>query len=89
MAVTLVGTDPTCPTPTRRRIQPFANPPLYTYMFRWTESFKKVLKKGLKKVTELKKVLKKVMKLKKGLKKVNSLKKALKKVMNSKKNSKK
>ena len=59
------------------------------YMFRWTESLKKVLKKGLKKVTELKKVLKKVMKLKKGLKKVNSLKKALKKVMNSKKNSKK
>ena len=52
------------------------------YMFRWTESLKKVLKKGLKKVTELKKVLKKVMKLKKGLKKVNSLKKALKKVMN-------
>ena len=59
------------------------------YIFRWTESLKKVLKKGLKKVTELKKVLKKVMKLKKGLKKVNSLKKALKKVMNSKKNSKK
>ena len=59
------------------------------YMFRWTESLKKVLKKGLKKVTELKKVLKKVMKLKKGLKKVNSLKKALKKVMNLKKKSKK
>ena len=63
--------------------------PVPPYMFRWTESLKKVLKKGLKKVTELKKVLKKVMKLKKGLKKVNSLKKALKKVMNSKKNSKK
>ena len=44
-------------------------------MFRWTESLKKVLKKGLKKVTELKKVLKKVMKLKKGLKKVTELKK--------------
>ena len=58
---------------------------VYPYMFRWTKSLKKVLKKGLKKVTELKKV----MKLKKGLKKVNSLKKALKKVMNSKKNSKK
>ena len=54
-----------------------------TYIFRWTESLKKVLKKGLKKVTELKQVLKKVMKLKKGLKKVNSLKKALKKVTNS------
>ena len=39
------------------------------YMFRWTESLKKVLKKGLKKVTELKKVLKKVMKLKKDSKK--------------------
>ena len=48
------------------------------YIFRWTES----LKKGLKKITELKKVLKKIMKLKKVLKKVNSLKKALKKVMN-------
>ena len=35
------------------------------YIFRWTESLKKVLKKGLKKVTQLKKVLKKVMKLKK------------------------
>ena len=44
----------------------------------------KVLRKGLKKVTELKKVLKKVRKLKKVIKKVNSLKKALKKVMNSK-----
>ena len=52
--------------------------PADPYMFRWTESLKKVLKKGLKKVTELKKVRK----LKKGLKKVNSLKKALKKVMN-------
>jgi len=62
---------------------------LQAYIFRWTESLKKVLKKGLKKVTELKKELKKVMKLKKVLKKVNSLKKALKKVMNSKKNSKK
>ena len=59
------------------------------YIFRWTESLKKVLKKGLKKVSELKKELKKVMKLKKVLKKVNSLKKAFKKVMNSKKNSKK
>ena len=39
------------------------------YIFRWTESLIKVLKKGLKKVTELKKVLKKVMKLKKVLKK--------------------
>ena len=39
------------------------------YIFRWTESLKKVLKKGLKKVTELKKELKKVMKLKKVLKK--------------------
>ena len=43
------------------------------YIFRWTESLKKVLKKELKKVTELKKELKKVMKLKKVLKKVNSL----------------
>ena len=50
-----------------------------TYIFRCTESLKKVLKTGLKKVTELKKVLKKVMKLKKGLKKVNSLKKHSKK----------
>ena len=39
------------------------------YMFRWTESLTKVLKKGLQKVTGLKKVLKKVMTLKKGLKK--------------------
>ena len=45
------------------------------YIFRWTESLKKVLKKGLKKVTELKKVLENVMKLKKVFKKVNSLKK--------------
>ena len=52
------------------------------YIFHWTKSLKKVLKKGHKKVMELKKVLKKVMKLKKVLKKVNSLKKALKKVMN-------
>ena len=52
------------------------------YVFRWTKSLQKVLKKGLKKVTELKKVLKKVMKLKKVLKQVNSLKKALKKVIN-------
>ena len=27
----------------------------FSYIFRWTESLKKVLKKGLKKVTELKK----------------------------------
>ena len=32
---------------------------LFAYMFRWTESLKKVLKKGLKKVTELKKSTKK------------------------------
>ena len=53
----------------------------FPYIFRWTESIKKVLKKGLKKVTELKKVLKKVMKLKKVLKKINSLKKVLKKAL--------
>ena len=47
---------------------------MISYIFHWTESLKKVLKK----VTELKKVLKKVRRLKK----VNSLKK----VMNSKKN---
>ena len=63
-------------------MKPLYKAMLQTYMFRWTESIKKVLKKGLKKVKELKKVLKKVMQLKKVLKKVNSLKKALKKVMN-------
>ena len=52
------------------------------YIFRWTESLKKVLKKGLKKVTELKKSTKKSNEAQKVLKKVNSLKKALKKVMN-------
>ena len=32
-----------------------------TYMFRWTKSLEKVLKKGLKKVNSLKKALKRVM----------------------------
>ena len=58
------------------------------------KSKKKVLKKGLKKVTELKKVLKKVLELKELLKKINSLKKELKKSdelkkRTQKKNSKK
>ena len=73
----------------RTEILGLTRPLHIAYLFHWTESLKKVLKKGLKQVTELKKVLKKVMKFKKVLKKVNSLKRALKKVMNSIKNSKK
>ena len=45
------------------------HPGIGPYRFRWTESQKKELKKGLKKVTELKKSTQTVMKLKKVLKK--------------------